>query len=371
MGDSISKSDAFDFDKKAKVDNNIHGNSQLFFQLTNKLRNGQTMVWSDMSFTQALLLPYTGANNDNLTPLYKTMFGEMESFELVRHYTALNNMLHKSGSVNVVNCVWINSNCGGIVSEEYKKLIAEFSDITTISFNNISKTLDQYVNNKTKGLIPKLGLELSPSIPSIFTNVLYFDGKWKNPFNKNTQKKLFHQNKNTSFMRDFMSVTSNHLYYEDKDNQVIVKPYDNEFSMMFVLPKNDKYEASVIKYDDFINYYNSTESRRLEFEVPKFEGTATHYLNKHLLEMKYDALFKENHTNILNNKGLKIDKIIQVVKIIVDQKGTKAAAATVVTTRECAMRVPDALNVILDRPFSYYIICNNSKTILFNGEYYG
>lgn len=68
-------------------------------------------------------------------------------------------------------------------------------------------------------------------------------------------------------------------------------------------------------------------------------------------------------------KNLIISQIIQKCKIVVDEQGT-AAAVTVVTMRALPM-VKEREIFIGNRPFTYYIIYEKTKSIIFNGLFYG
>lgn len=63
-----------------------------------------------------------------------------------------------------------------------------------------------------------------------------------------------------------------------------------------------------------------------------------------------------------------IHEILQLCKIEVDEKGTKAAAVTVVIAKTAAFVIIKNKEITLNRPFAYLIRDNNTGEILFVGK---
>ena len=95
-------------------------------------------------------------------------------------------------------------------------------------------------------------------------------------------------------------------------------------------------------------------------------------LNDSLKEMGMPSAFDANADLSKIGKSaygnLYIGNVIHKTFIAVDEKGTKAGAATVVEiTNESAAIVEDPKTVILDRPFVFMIIDNETKLPIFMG----
>ena len=75
---------------------------------------------------------------------------------------------------------------------------------------------------------------------------------------------------------------------------------------------------------------------------------------------------------MISNQAVYISKIIHKAVIEVDEKGTKAAAATAVMVDEGAAPLPeDFVNFVADHPFEYVLYHKASGAVLFSGQYWG
>ena len=70
-----------------------------------------------------------------------------------------------------------------------------------------------------------------------------------------------------------------------------------------------------------------------------------------------------------NPYGYYIDKVIHATKIEVNEKGTEAAAATVVAGAGAAPPPQEGVTLVLDRPFLYGIVDLYTGVPLFLGTY--
>jgi serpin B len=85
------------------------------------------------------------------------------------------------------------------------------------------------------------------------------------------------------------------------------------------------------------------------------------------------ASSKNNKDDMIpdDSKSLAISQIIHKTHIELDEKGTKAAAATVLVVTAACDSVdsapPEPKEVILDRPFAFAIVDNNTGLPVFMG----
>ena len=78
----------------------------------------------------------------------------------------------------------------------------------------------------------------------------------------------------------------------------------------------------------------------------------------------------DNFTKLLSNPtdDLKISRVIHDAIIEVDEKGTEAAAATIVEVVERTSMPTGPRVVVLDKPFIFFILEKHSGAILFMGK---
>jgi serpin B len=86
--------------------------------------------------------------------------------------------------------------------------------------------------------------------------------------------------------------------------------------------------------------------------------------------MGADLIFSENRCDLsgLSKSDLFVSKIIHQAFIEVDERGTKAAAATISLLKlKCSQKKEDPFEFKCDRPFLFFIHTNNG--ILFIGKH--
>jgi len=239
--------------------------------------------------------------------------------------------------------------------------------------NNLDLTvLNNWVKEKSRGLIPRL--YNVDNIQAILANVVYFKGKWKIPFNvKSTKESLFNDSRNESFMYS----NDSYAYYEEDGFQKLEMDYQDGGQIGFILPnenvdyKNDLLPLSLTRFNNqvygkgsntykFLNYaINSRMSKEtVNVYIPRFTVECEHELTNLIQLPQFDKVYETGNMDF--------SKIIQKVKIIVDEEGTEASAVTA-----CMMlgraSIPKEFTFRADRPFIYYI--RDGESILFIGHY--
>ncbi len=110
----------------------------------------------------------------------------------------------------------------------------------------------------------------------------------------------------------------------------------------------------------------------LDLEIPKFKISSDFDLEKTLTEMGIKDAFNDDladFSTITKKERLKIDKVIQKVVFEIDEKGTEAAAASVVTTVLSISEPKDEKQFIADHPFIFILKENKFNTPLFVGKF--
>jgi serpin B len=141
--------------------------------------------------------------------------------------------------------------------------------------------------------------------------------------------------------------------------------------MLVFLPKKD------IKTDDFIKDFNVelfnntinnfSIEEDLIVQIPKFKiEYGTKLLNNQLKQMGMNIPFSSQADFSRIREGLMISRVLHKSFIEVNEKGSEAAAATIVEIQETIAMEPEVFRA--DRPFIFMIYDEISKTILFLGK---
>ncbi len=112
----------------------------------------------------------------------------------------------------------------------------------------------------------------------------------------------------------------------------------------------------------------------LRFAMPKFTAEWNGSLTKILPALGLEDAFipgTADFSNLGDNPdGYYISQVVHAAKIEVNEKGTEAAAATVVAAAPTACKPPEeGITLVLDRPFLYGIVDLYTNVPLFLGTY--
>lgn len=249
---------------------------------------------------------------------------------------------------------------------------ADFANSLTVDLMN------KWIEDHTEGLLKDTMKELSAEAVAYLMNTVYFKGSWLTPFSANaTIEHSFSRLDGQRVSVPMMQKTSFFDYFEGEDVQIAIFPYYDGMQMKVILPKGDL-DSWLQKHDsDAINTLlaNSNYNRaRLQVLMPKFEYFVNNVLNDFLISNGMSQAFDETNANFkpmieLATDNVYISRIFQNCKVINDEKGTEAAAVTVVEI-EATSAMPDPALPIpfeCDRPFLYIIEDTETQTALFTG----
>lgn len=219
------------------------------------------------------------------------------------------------------------------------------------------KVINKFVENSTRGLIHDFisASDLPSSSPYFIANTIYFKGTWKHQFKVLQKEHIFNTINGNEEKMEFLKGTDDFKYYEDDDLLYIkLQYYKCSFSYEIIMPQK-------------IKRFNSVKTQLFDsnlLDKISKEATYTNILLKMpKFTIKTDLM---NFDHIVNIQGA--DSIIQKAVIIVDEKGTKAAAATGVIAR--GINLPKTpKKVIINQPFIFMIRDTERNIPLFIGEF--
>lgn len=338
----------------------------------------QSKLFSNFSLEEALLIAYLGTSIDDVIREYKSFFPKNNAIYNINLFKELNNRLENSKVIKIANSMWLNENKQIAIDPEstYYKESSKFAKIKTLSFDRIQQTIDKWITNKTEGMITTIPVREDSEL--IIINAIYFKDRWTTPFNpENTKIEKFNISKKEIILLPFMTQITSCKYYENDTYSVLGKSYENGFTMVFILNKmeHDASEGTTNLCNSkiLIQYYEKLSHEKVSIKIPKFTTESTHDLIPILLSANFNNIINGPYDKICN-KNMSISQIIQKCKIVVNEEGTEAAAVTLIDMTAMMARPskePELKYFIADRPFSYFIIHDDSKTIIFNGVFYG
>jgi serine protease inhibitor len=275
------------------------------------------------------------------------------------------------------------------MKEPYRRTISALNvKIVPFDMRN-KKRLTQEVNEfsrvQSNNLIPTIISEddLTLELKLLIVNTLYFNGKWIHPFDAedNERNKQFNGLLSNTIRQDmtYMNQTDRFLYDENDKHQCIVLPYDQNYVMFILLPIISTTTMQTplptdMEINDALHKLLREGERRkmVQLRLPKVEcRVRTTNLWDSLL-----SLYPELDNNPLSQMFVtssKVDKMIQESVIKINEKGTEAAATTVVMVGETAMMPSKKKEKVypmnVDHSFYYAVYHMKTSFKLFEGFY--
>ena len=340
----------------------VEQNSDFAFNLFRKTRDTENHIISPLSITYALGMLNNGAEGITREEICQVLSGgrqtgyadvaTMNAF--CRKMLTESALLDEDTRVAIANTIYFNGDRKDIsLKTPFKDAAATYYDATpsVLSFSD-EATLDvinQWVADKTDDMITDLLKPedmQDPNLVSFLLNAICFKGAWVNQFEEwQTQNAYFDNMRRTAMM---MSQVNEFRYAMTDLYQSVILPYGNgSYQMTLFLPNYGK------TLDDVLAAMNGTNWNAAEYTdyqvrlmMPRIETDTNQDLNEIMASLGMPDAFQ------------------------LDEKGTEAAAATVIGMTDEAAPSQYA-EFIADRPFLYIISERSTGSIFFIGQYMG
>lgn len=288
-----------------------------------------------------------------------------------------------STDLSIANSMWLNQDYQ--VSRDYLQGIVDYFDSEVYSGKidslEMLNGINQWGNEKTRGMIPKiLDDSLSGDTAWQLMNAAYLKAAWSQPFTKeDTREMVFYGQDGTELRTKFLYGERYLDHVETADAEGAVLPYDDGKTVFLALRPTDGTDvrefARRLDADKVKNYICNARREKFHFYMPKADIESDTNMKQMLKNMGLTAAFDERLADFYKiaavdqERAVYIDKVFQKARIKIDEKGTEAAAITVVqAVKESVSIKPDVIRTLkLDSPYVYLVVDLPSQTPLFMG----
>ena len=249
---------------------------------------------------------------------------------------------------------------------------ATIQPVDTAAGDAAADVINDWVSGRTRGLIPKIvdqaavqGREL------LLVNTVYLKADWLVPFAASlTRDGQFtthdgHTAK-VPFMRDDEAVVRRYVRLNNAD--AVELPYvGRDLAMWLIVPHEPDGLAGVeasFNGTALAGLADAAQQGTVDLTMPKWEQTLP---TADLFDWLCPQGFCRGAGFDGIAPGIFITSALHAAKVIVDEKGTEAAAATSMDAN-MSMPPPPDLTVVADRPFLWAIVHNETQAILFLGR---
>ena len=337
---------------------------KLGFELLKALyAEGGNVLLSPASLTLALGMAAEGAEGETLTAIL-TALGAEDASELG---DVVPEEIKSANAAFVAQGLPLKGDYIDRLNEAYG---AEWFDLDA----EVVEVVNAWVAEHTDGLIEKLLTEApDPQTGLILINAIAMDAKWASPFKAyNTIEDVFHAPEGDVSVE--MMYQQDFFDYVEKDGvQIIRLPYEGgKLEMWIALPSEGAEMGGLL--DELAEQgtawlTDGAEEREVDLFLPKFDLTTENSLSDALKALGLEAPFgSDADFSGISEVPLKIDEILQKVRVQLDEEGTKAAAATAIVVACMALPQPEeTVEMRVDRPFAFVIADGESGSVCFAG----
>lgn len=380
----LSISQLYSFAQDEYVESTVKRNNQFAIDYY-KIFNipGENIVLSPFGVSNCMAMAYIGSEGETQSQIAKRMhfitpFGVLYSFkQLIKRFHT-----YKSKEINLLvgNALWANQDI--LLEKKYKNLLKVnfLAHVQSLSFKNtdnksakqINRWAKKMSNYNIRGLVRPETINENNHL--IYTNFVYLNGDWENPFNEEfTGKDDFFLPDSSVRKIDFMNQTAYLKYNENDVFQIIELPYSGRnISMIVVLPKSIEGIDSIENAMNPINLdFWTTElyTKLVSVSLPKFKSEFRQDVVPVISTMGCELPFSEdaNFKRISENKT-NISKIIQHTVIEVTENKSSNLTELFVDSNETGQFGSDFIRFNANHPFIYIVRDNLNKSILLMGK---
>ena len=355
------------------------GAADFAVRLFQNTREGEkNSLISPLSVMLALSMTANGAKGETLAQMEALLGGDIPIDELNEYLHAYVGSLPSSekAKLTLANSIWFKDS-GFTVEEDFLQRNADYYGAAAYKSAFDEKTLrdiNNWVKENTDGVIDKILDQMDSYAVMYLVNAVLFDAEWQNIYHK-------HEVRGGTFTAIdgikrtvSMMYSDENCYLDDGRATGFLKPYKNGYSFAALLPNEgialDDYIASLTG-GGFLNTVKNAREVPVEVAIPKFSYDYDIEMSGTLKALGMTVPFDAELADFSGlgrspDGNIYICRVLHKAYIAVDEKGTKAGAATAVETAKAAEMLSEYA-VTLDRPFVYAIIDNAAGLPIFIG----
>lgn len=241
----------------------------------------------------------------------------------------------------------------------------------------VVEDMNQWVSDKTEGMIPKMFDSLNGDTSLVLLNTLFFNGKWQTAFDpKNSVSREFWGYEAEKTTVNYMRLLYQSFAYAHLGGvRAIELPYGKSGEIVMDVFIAD---GGALDYQALFQY-NAAQMKAIllalddadkqgfgEIDLPKWkESYDINGLEKVFAQAGLEKIYQEGSMPKISEKSA-VSQILQKTAIDVTEEGTKAVAASGVVAAESSGVDPEFV-FIVDHNFAYVIRDRVTGDILFAG----
>ena len=333
----------------------------------NCLQDGENTLVSPLSVLSALGMTANGADGDTLAQMEAT-FG-LTTEEMNRYLYAYTHDLPQGEKYKLspANAIWFRDREGLFFEEDFLQTNADWYDagLYRAPFDDSTlKEINEWVETKTDGMIKDILDEIPRDAIMYLVNALAFDAEWETIYNESQIRDGIFTATDGKKQETELMYSEEYCYMDDGNATGFVKYYaDRAYAFVALLPNEnvslEEYAASLTG-EHLDQLFAGSQNIMVNAAIPKFQCEFSTEMGEVLKSMGMTDAFNSSlavfsRLGHSDQGNIYISRVLHKTYIAVDEKGTKAGAATVVEAQDEAAPLI-IKSVRLDRPFVYMLI---------------
>ncbi|KAK9928022.1 hypothetical protein M0R45_025179 [Rubus argutus] len=380
-------------DVRKSIENQTNVSLGITKQLLLTLGKDKNMVYSPLSIHVVLSMIVAGSTKGHIQDRLLLFLKSKSIDELNDLASNVYPLVFADGAssggplLSFANGIWVEESCPPI-KPSFKEVVdtgyrAALKQVDfKANYEQVRCEVNAWAEKRTNGLIKEIippGL-LHSETRLILANALYFKGAWhQDQFTASrTRNKEFHLLNGRSVWAPFMTSSEDQRISAFDGFKVLKLPYEQggdyqrRFSMFVFLPDaRNGLQALVERV--------CSECGFIDHHLPKYRVPVDKFLiPKFKISAGFDALEVLNTlgfsleagdlTEMVEDTGIRLNKILHKSFIEVNEEGTEAAAVTVAMDCLCADEPEPEMDFVADHPFLYLIKEEVTGSVMFIGH---
>lgn len=332
---------------------------------------GGNLLLSPLSVLSALGMTANGAGGETLAQMEAALGLPVEELnEALAVWTAALPQ-EENCRVDLANSLWLRDDGNFQPDPDFLRTAADWygAEVFSSKFDGGAlQDINNWVEKNTHGMIPEIIREIPDEAVLYLINALALEAEWERIYRETQiQENRIFTTENGQEQPVTLMYSSEEHYLEDGRAQGFLKPYKGgRWAFAALLPeegvKLEDYAASLTG-ERLHAILSGAQETTVETAIPKFQCEFDAELSDRLKALGMTDAFDWSTADFAAigsspNGPLYISKVLHKTYISVDEKGTKAGAATAVEMPAGGAAPTPAVapTVYLDRPFLYMLV---------------
>lgn len=341
----------------------------------------KNVLISPLSAELALAMTANGARGDTREEMESLLAGELSLDELNKYlYSYVNGLpSDEAYKMRLANSIWFRNEENRLtVRQDFLQKNADYYGAAAFqsAFNDQTLAdINEWVNRNTDGMIDHILDRIEDDAVLYLINTLVFDAEWQTGYERGNISEGTFTSANGERCTVEMMRSTESRYLDDGAAIGFIKDYkDRKYSFVALLPDDGielaEYIAALTP-GGLLRTIQEAKDYDVLAALPKFSDQYSLSMNEVLKAMGMPTAFSSasaDFTGMAHSKNgnIFIGEVLHKTFISVDELGTQAGAATKVEMKDEAADIMQQ-QVVLDRPFLYLIIDNETNLPFFMG----